>query len=365
MDYTNRICSVCGNAFNADDDIVVCPECATPHHRECWFQNGKCVNSEKHAEGFIWTAANENSVKKEATAETDHTETEYNENSVKICHVCGSENPEEAQHCGNCRALLNVTQENQDVVNCSYCGAENNSKSMRCARCGAPIIRVYHTDNPFIYNAGMHPDEPVAGVTANEVSFYTQGASKYYLRKFKKIDNNGITFNWAAFFFAPYWFFYRKLYKAGIAALLVFVSISMLTVGLISPAFEAYEKYVVTLDKISEDVIKRESKLTADEEKIIVEAQENFVNKSALPLMLSLVLLLLPKIICALIADKLYYNKMKADLKLISEAVDDKDVKQIMIIKRGRASAVAFATALLGEQFLITIFTAIADYISR
>ena len=29
-------------------------------------------------------------------------------------------------------------------------------------------------------------------------------------------DKKKITFNWAAFFFSPYWLFFRKLWKAGL-----------------------------------------------------------------------------------------------------------------------------------------------------
>lgn len=48
MKYTNYKCPVCNNQFTEEDDVVVCPECGTPHHRECYIQNGNCANSDKH-----------------------------------------------------------------------------------------------------------------------------------------------------------------------------------------------------------------------------------------------------------------------------------------------------------------------------
>lgn len=48
MDYKKYVCPVCNNKFNEDDDIVVCPDCGTPHHRACYLNNGKCFNDEKH-----------------------------------------------------------------------------------------------------------------------------------------------------------------------------------------------------------------------------------------------------------------------------------------------------------------------------
>lgn len=364
MDYTGRICSVCGNAFKDEDDIVVCPECATPHHRECWFKNGKCVNAEKHSESFVWSASEDSVTNNTKTETQENPEFDSNENSSKICHICGSENPADTFHCGNCGALFGVTEEKKEVVNCAYCGAENDSRAYRCNRCGAPIMRIFRTDNPYIFNTGMTPDEPVAGVTANEASLYTQTSSRYYLKKFKKIDNKKLTFNWAAFFFAPYWFFYRKLYKAGIAALLIFISLSMLTVGIYSSTYDAADEFYATTAAIAERS-DNYSNLSEEDAEILQKATEEFTAVAALPALIIFLVSISEKIICALIADKLYYNRMRNDLKAIYEAVPDKEVRQIMILKRGKASAVAFAASVLGEYFLISVFTTIADFISR
>ena len=40
------------------DDIVVCPDCGTPYHRECWKKVGVCVHQADHAAGFEWTPDN-------------------------------------------------------------------------------------------------------------------------------------------------------------------------------------------------------------------------------------------------------------------------------------------------------------------
>ena len=42
--FTGSKCIICENEFNDNDDIVVCPECGTPYHRECYQKEGKCVN---------------------------------------------------------------------------------------------------------------------------------------------------------------------------------------------------------------------------------------------------------------------------------------------------------------------------------
>lgn len=48
MNYINYKCPVCNNQFTEEDDVVVCPECGTPHHRECYIQKGECFNKDKH-----------------------------------------------------------------------------------------------------------------------------------------------------------------------------------------------------------------------------------------------------------------------------------------------------------------------------
>lgn len=52
--YIGVKCPVCDNAFDENDDIVVCPDCGTPHHRACYHRRKKCVNLARHSEDFQW-----------------------------------------------------------------------------------------------------------------------------------------------------------------------------------------------------------------------------------------------------------------------------------------------------------------------
>lgn len=363
MNYTNKICSVCGEAFKENDDIVVCPECATPHHRECWFKNGCCINKDKHAEGFVWESPETKTtpLKEEAARIV----AEENNEDVKICHICGSENPSDTFHCGNCGAFFGADEEKTEVVNCAYCGEENDANAQRCKRCGAPVFRIFRPDNPYLINTGFMPDDPIGEFTAEEASYYTQTASKNYLKKFRKIDNGKITFNWAAFFFAPFWFFYRKLYKAGIAILLVFVSISLLTYGLSDRIYNSMVEFETASAPIMQKITETPEEITAEDEEAYMKAYETFVSATALPTALLFFIMICEKVISALIADRLYYKKLREDIKIINEAVPEKELRKIMILKRGRPSAMAFAASVLGESFAISALTAIAELFAR
>ena len=52
--FTDKLCPVCKERFKDNDDVVVCPECGTPHHRACYNETGSCAVGGYHAEGFVW-----------------------------------------------------------------------------------------------------------------------------------------------------------------------------------------------------------------------------------------------------------------------------------------------------------------------
>ena len=52
--YTGFHCPICGGVFTDQDDVVVCPDCGAPHHRECWTQRGHCAYQDRHKENLEW-----------------------------------------------------------------------------------------------------------------------------------------------------------------------------------------------------------------------------------------------------------------------------------------------------------------------
>lgn len=42
------------NLFPKTEDIVVCPDCGAPHHRECYQRLGHCALIENHKLGKNW-----------------------------------------------------------------------------------------------------------------------------------------------------------------------------------------------------------------------------------------------------------------------------------------------------------------------
>lgn len=52
--FEGKLCPVCREAFREGDDIAVCPECGTPHHRACYGLANKCAFDSLHTEGYVW-----------------------------------------------------------------------------------------------------------------------------------------------------------------------------------------------------------------------------------------------------------------------------------------------------------------------
>lgn len=351
MNYENLPCPVCGKPLAEGEDIVVCPVCATPQHRECWMANGRCANDDLHSSGYIWKRENEPAPE----APVQETATDG-----KICHICGSENPADALHCGNCGALFG--QQSKSDKKCAFCGKENSDDALHCNQCGAPLGAFGGAR--YVAGTDIPADEKIGENSAGDLATYVQASSHKYLKKFKKFeDGKKFSFNFAAFFFAPYWFFYRKLYKAGAFFLVAFVTASILLSGMTNQVAAAAEEYSEKIASISGVTVTEEQliEIEPELEKYVAE----FYSKVSKPLAITTAVTLILRLICALMADRLYYKKILNDMKLISETVQENQMRRMMIARKGGLSALGFTASVLGETMLINALYVIADFIKE
>ena len=113
--YKNCRCPVCSGVFSDDDDIVACPVCGTPHHRDCWQKEGHCHYTDKHAEGFVWkreeTVTPPPPIEDEWDEEDDEdfdedvvrdTPPQDEDRPPRRCRRCGFANPPYADFCSRC-----------------------------------------------------------------------------------------------------------------------------------------------------------------------------------------------------------------------------------------------------------------------
>ncbi len=52
--YYGCPCEGCGRAAHPQDDIVVCPDCGAPYHRDCYEKLGRCIHTPAHGAGYEW-----------------------------------------------------------------------------------------------------------------------------------------------------------------------------------------------------------------------------------------------------------------------------------------------------------------------
>lgn len=216
INFIGCTCDVCNEKFTAESDIVVCPECGTPHHRNCYKELGHCVHEDKHSEGFVWKGP----------------EKEFNYNT-NVCPRCQAENPKDAVFCESCGIAL-APQANQSRNDGPIPSSIEDFKQQRQKTSVVPPVL------PKILE-GEHE-----GITYKDMAIYIGDSAPYYIYHFKNINASEKRirpFCWSAFLFDGFYYLYRKMWLEAFIILLVtgiFSIPSMLLMfaeaGIISPA---------------------------------------------------------------------------------------------------------------------------------
>lgn len=182
--YEGLSCPVCGIAFSAEDDVVVCPKCGLPHHRACWKQVGHCYEMDKHDTPEQWSRDRASASSAPSAPEAGH-----------ICPHCGTANTEYAEFCMRCGAQLPAT--------------EWHSASQT-----PPPVKEY---TPLGQSSpDFAPDERIGANNAAELAAFVGNNGPYYIERFRRISQGKAGgWNWAAFLLGPIWLFYRKQYALG------------------------------------------------------------------------------------------------------------------------------------------------------
>lgn len=190
MDFIGEKCVKCGNVFTADDDIVVCPECGSPHHRACYKTDNKCANEALHAEKKKWKRS-------EKIVE----ENVFDENApVSICPVCKYPNEAGAEFCINCGSGLTDSEVSDDAP------SENDEPQNSYAdEVGIGISRPY---------LGFNPNEDLGGASLREVLHFVKSNTIYYIPLFKRMKDTGskLSFNLLCFAFPQFYFANRRMW---------------------------------------------------------------------------------------------------------------------------------------------------------
>ncbi len=373
MIYKGQICDGCGRIIEEDDDIVVCPECATPQHRECYNKNRACVNADKHGDGFTWEAlggVNPVTAKKEEPVKTIP------------CPNCGYGNPEGSESCKQCSMKFtlfgfNVVDANNKLENEEKTAVsektdntdipeykapfaigegegfeENNTDEIK-----APIERdeleqrlvdtitsasSFSPDGEEFSFGGPFPrDDKTCGVHTNLLGAFIGTSAMKYIEKFKRMDmSKKLSFNWAAFFFSPYWFFYRKLIKPGI----IFMTIAFCTSIISTP-------YLLEFIENLEPLMNQLASATTEAEVNLLLSQ---LQQAYTPALIFMAVNFVFNLIAGFIANPLYKNYCVSSIKEI-ESLPDRKNSMALLLRKGGAAPLYALLALLAENVISSV----------
>lgn len=183
LSVEGKQCQVCKAYLFDDDDVVFCPDCGAPYHRDCYNQIGHCVLEHLHGTEEQYC---------EATAEEPQLE----------------ENKEENE----------ASNTDGNTVKCKMCNTEYESELTRCPDCGAPnFSKMGGGYAVFDFLGGVPSDTDLGdGVTADEAKKFVFFNSYRYIPKFLKMKlGKKASWNWLAFLLPGPWMLSRKMYGLG------------------------------------------------------------------------------------------------------------------------------------------------------
>ncbi len=227
MNYENYTCPVCKAKLFDDDDIVVCPVCGAPHHRECYNAEGHCHYESTHGTPEQWQPIAERN-------ETPPDEKRY-------CKYCGAQLPDSGNVCMVCGRDQQLDQSGeQPLYGQPLFGGQ------------PPYDQGYQ--NPYAAQfAAVDQNEVIAeGVTAGDVLNFTGPSCFRYLGVYKRQlrKNSKLGWNWMAFLFPELWLFTRKIYAAAISIVATRVIFTTMLNIIIEPYITSSSNYYEAVSRL-------------------------------------------------------------------------------------------------------------------
>ncbi len=326
MKYTGQVCSGCGKLMSENEDIVVCPVCGTPQHRECWEENGECVNAARHAEKFVWQPSEAHDEPK-----TESTASQGQSAEVQRCIACGGENSKNALTCVHCGSPILSGPQAQNPF--------------------GPFFNAASAANPFLYGVTLDPESDIEGAKVKDIACYVQSNSSRYIHRFKEMSDKKkkLSFNWAAFLFGTHWFFYRKMWKVGLILLGLMLALNLAFTGINNDFIDSYYEY-----------IKLDSEVASNDE--IIAARDKAYN-NMLKVMPMFVLDGALTIAAGFLADPLYKRQTIKDVKKLREQFPENRAYEAISLKRGGTSIVVAFAAALGYNVVYNLLLFLAEFL--
>lgn len=191
-----QTCPICHSYLFDEDDIVHCPVCGAPHHRDCYNSLGHCGLEQFHGTNEQYDPS---------AFSNEEQQNEQNNNDAK-------------------------EEKSEITVQCRSCGEKYPVSSQKCPNCGTPN---------FVFGGNFVAFDPLGGVpenldigdgvTAGEAGKFVGPSSNRLIPKFAAIKvGKKVSFNpWALIFTSAYYAF-RKMYLPAIFSAIVEIAALLL-----------------------------------------------------------------------------------------------------------------------------------------
>lgn len=299
-------CQICNKVLNTNDDIVVCPICAAPHHRDCYNELNHCGVEQYHG-----------------------TENQYDIVQKQINE--STENFIKRKPCPYCKNLVD-----ENSIICSHCG---NSLSEQ-----TPEPPFSHTIKNFNFTmpdgyGGVDKNAEINGVGVKNIKKFLGPNSQYYLPRFLNMFKSKISWNWAGFLFPFVWLFYRKLYKEGILTLLAFISSYVAS----APLYSFINSVASTL---SNDATQTQLINAIVENISLIKPTTVLLNTLGIFINIAI------RIIIGLFGNCIYKNHCITEIKEIEKSSEDKNY---LYSKKGLVNPILMVLSLILSSYLFQI----------
>ena len=299
MRFLNQNCPVCNEKFNEGDEIVVCPDCGTPHHRNCYNSLGECKNKTLHNENFSY---------------------KVQEESNKI-DILIDDN-------------FNKKEEKVNVVNVEFSGDDaKNNENLK-----STIEELFKNIN------GKTTDQVL--INQKPSSYYEAAIvenKNYYMPRFLIMEGTQKKFllNVCAFIFPMAWAFYRKMYKLSFLVLAIYIALTGVTIApiitneeLMTKAYQCVEEDPTFYEKFISYNSGQNVTFTKNQAELI-DIIEN-VKVSPVITFGTLGVSIAMKIFMGLLGTKLYKDKLTKNIeKVMNLPLEDNQKKSYLKTKCG------------------------------
>lgn len=336
--HENEKCPVCDSFFSADDDIVICPVCGTPHHRECYNKLGHCANSALHKDGFEYISnknAQPDKPRKSSGAEDDTADTEEN---IEQQNNSGSSNKTVCRKCNN--------EISKNAPFCCYCGEKQDHPQYEQQTAFNPLF-AGTVASPYEDNG-----EKIDGKNIKDIADTVRSNTSRFINIFRK--NKKLSWNWGGLFFGAYYLFFRKMYKEGIAAMAVNLISSLIINGMYVEQTAAFNNFI---SMHYEEIMNGASAELAEQMMAVMQ-----------PLMPAAMILMgisiSVNIIIALFADRLYKSKVMSVIEKVEKDIEEGEILTSMGFMQNEMnlSPEQMRTFYLGKSGGTSIFAPLIAY---